>query len=62
MLFVIRSRGEGPHTLAEIWMLTESLIELLAYIVEALTECPHSESSQLSVDESDKVNDMLGAL
>lgn len=59
MVFVIGSRGVGTHTDAEIWLLTESLIELLAYKVKTHTERPHFESSQLSVDESDKVNDLL---
>lgn len=59
MVFVIGSRGVGTHTDAEIWLLTESLIEILAYKVRAHTECPHFESSQLSVDESDKVNELL---
>lgn len=49
----------GTHTDAEIWLLTESLIELLAYKVKTHTESPPSESRQLSVDESDKVNDLL---
>lgn len=62
MVFVIRSGGVGTRTDAEIWLLTESLIELLAYIVKAHTERPHFASSQLSVDESDKVNDLLGVL
>lgn len=60
MVFVIGSRGVGAHTDAEIWLLTESLIELLAYKVEAHTECPHFGSSQPSVDESDRVNELLG--
>ncbi len=59
MVFVIGSRGVGTHTDAEIWLLTESLIELLAYKVKARTEWPHFESSQLRVDESDRVNKLL---
>lgn len=50
----------GTHTDAEIWLLTDSLIELLAYKLKTHSECPHFESSQLSVDESDKVNEQLG--
>lgn len=61
MAFVMGSRGVGTHRDAEIWLLTESLIELLAYKVKTHTECPHFESSQLSVDKSDKVNELFGA-
>lgn len=50
----------GTHTDAEIWLLTESLIELVAYKVKTHTECPHFGSIQLCVDESDKVNELLG--
>lgn len=45
MVFVIRSRKVGTRTDVEIWLLTESLIELLAYIVIAHTERPHFEST-----------------
>lgn len=50
----------GTHTDTEIWLLTDSLIELLAYKLKTHTECPCFESSQLSVDENDKVNELLG--
>ncbi len=48
----------GTHTDAEIWLLTELLIELLAYKVKTHT-VPLLESGQLSKDESDKINDLL---
>lgn len=51
----------GRNTDAEIWLLTESLIELLAYKVETHT-LSALESSLLSVEESDKVNELLGVL
>lgn len=54
MVIVIRSRGVGTCTDAEIWLLTESIIELLAYNVRAPSLCSH-----LSVDKSEKVNDLL---
>lgn len=52
----------GTHRDAEMWLLTESLIELLAYKVKTHTERPHFESSHLSVDESDKVNELVGSV
>lgn len=50
----------GGNTDAEIWPLTESLIELPAYKVKTHTECPLFESGQLSVGKSDKVNELFG--
>lgn len=56
MVFDFRCRGVGTCTDAEIWVLTESIKETLVYIVRATSLCSH-----LSVDEREKVNDLLVA-
>lgn len=51
MVFVIRSRGVGTH--AEIWLLTES-----NKVTGLYCKSLHFESSQLSMDVTDKENNL----
>lgn len=49
MVFVIGSRGVGTHTDAEIWLLTEPLIELLPCKVKTHTHTHRQAEHALTV-------------